>query len=100
VVKAQTSALTKGTHTLRLEITGNWVDIDWLQFTGANGETGQGGTTPILDTPALAGSAPYKLYNLQGTVVRQGYGNANLNGLPGGVYIVRTGSQTKTIVVR
>jgi uncharacterized protein (TIGR02145 family) len=59
-----------------------------------------GNNTPILDTPHLANSAPYKIYNLQGTMVRKGYGNANLNSLTGGVYLLRTGSQTKTIVVR
>jgi hypothetical protein len=53
-----------------------------------------------LDIHSLANTTPYKLYNLQGIMVRQGYGNANLNGLTGGVYLLRTGSQTKTIVVR
>jgi hypothetical protein len=58
------------------------------------------GPTPILNAPELAQENPYKVYNLQGNLVRGGYGAANLKGLQGGVYIVRTTRGSQTTVVR
>ena len=60
VVTAKTSALSKGTHVIRLEITGNWADIDWLNFSN--------GTTSIENTVNYSNSGikSYRIYNFQG----------------------------------
>ena len=63
VVKAKTSALFKGTHVIRLEITGNWADIDWLNFSN--------GTTSIENTVNYSNSGikSYRIYNFQGAYI-------------------------------
>jgi hypothetical protein len=57
--------------------------------------------SPLLNTPAFsANEPPYKIFDLQGNAVRSGFGVANLSGLAGGVYLVRTGSESRTVVVK
>ena len=60
VVTAKTSALSIGTHVIRLEITGNWVDIDWLNF--SNGTISIGNTLNYSSSEVKS----YRLYNFQG----------------------------------
>jgi uncharacterized repeat protein (TIGR02543 family) len=55
--------------------------------------------SPVLNTPSFARSGPYAIFNLNGKPVRKGFGEANLSGLSKGVYILRTGSSSRTIVV-
>jgi hypothetical protein len=57
--------------------------------------------TPLLTAPEFSvNEAPYKIFDLQGNAVRAGFGVANLSGLAGGVYLVRTGSESRTVVVK
>jgi fibro-slime domain-containing protein len=56
--------------------------------------------TSIAPAPLLSENEPFKLYNLKGKLVQSGIGKLNLNGLPKGVYLLRTQSNAKMIVAR
>jgi poly(3-hydroxybutyrate) depolymerase len=83
VVTAKTSKLTKGSHVLRLEITGNWVDIDWLSF-GMEGAT-------AIETPRypISDAMQYRVYDLQGAY-KGTWKASDLTSLQPGAYIVRS----------
>ncbi len=92
VVTAKTSVLSKGTHVIRLEITGNWFDIDWLNF--SNGNTSI--RNPIKYSNSDVKSC--RLYNLQGAYMGT-FNTSNLTSLKheiqksnvkAGAYIVRS----------
>jgi hypothetical protein len=58
-------------------------------------------TTPLLGmTPAVPQGSPYKLFDLQGNLVRSGFGTASVEGLANGVYMLRSGSESRTLIVR
>jgi hypothetical protein len=61
-----------------------------------------GNATAILDGPefGFTREATYQVFDMRGMVIRQGLGNANLKGLQPGVYGVRQGGSSKTVVVK
>lgn len=62
-VEIKTSKLTKGTHVIKLAITGSYVNIDWLEF-----NDGTIGIGKSLDFNT-SGEKAYRIYNFKGAYV-------------------------------
>ena len=62
-MEIKTSKLTKGTHVIKLAITGSYVNIDWLEF-----NDGTIGIGKSLDFNT-SGEKAYRIYNFKGAYV-------------------------------
>ena len=102
VVTGKTTALTAGSHVLKIAITGSYVNIDNIKFTE--------GTTKLADIKAnlAQGSQGFKVYNVKGTYLGAFQAN-NISGLRtqmqmsnlnSGVYLVRNKNMSKFIEIK
>ncbi len=66
-VSVKTSAISAGEHTLKVEIVGDYVNVDWIDFC----KGGKCGTTAIAQKPRLEtrGAQVYRVYGLNGSFV-------------------------------
>jgi hypothetical protein len=90
-IEGDLKSLPAGEHVLKLLITGSYVNIDWIAL-------GEEVTTPLLANPVQSlnpENLDSDVFDLRGNRV-----GASLVNVRPGVYIVRQGSQTKTVVVR
>ena len=53
--------------------------------------------TGVASPTAVGADTGYDVYTIRGTMIRKG---CNLNGLPAGAYILRSGNESKTVVIR
>ncbi len=101
-VTGKTTALTAGSHVLKIAITGSYANIDNIKFTE--------GTVKIADIKAnlAQGSQGFKVYNIKGTYVGA-FQASNISGLKtqmqtsnlnSGVYLVRNKNMSKFIEVK
>ncbi len=101
-ITGTTTALTKGSHVLKLAITGSYVNIDKIKFTA--------GTIHITQAEAklVQGPQTFKVYSIQGTFLGSFHTSSftslkaelNKSHLNSGVYIVRGKSMNKFIEVK
>jgi hypothetical protein len=83
-VTAKTAKLSKGTHIIRLEVTGDYFDIDWLNF-GMEGASAIG-ASPLYN---VSGAMQYRVYDLKGTYMGT-LSASDFASLNPGAYIVRS----------
>lgn len=101
-ISGKTTALTTGSHVLKLAITGSYVNIDKIKFTA--------GTIHITQAEAklVQGPQTFKVYSIQGTFLGSFHTSSftslkaelNKSHLNSGVYIVRGKSMNKFIEVK
>lgn len=89
-----TKVLPEGEHILKLQIEGDWINIDWIEFIDKNTDVSE-----IVSTPILNGD--YTVYNVDGKSV----GTINVNnsvapkdilkakGFEKGVYILKSADE-------
>ena len=98
VVSGGTAFLKAGEHTLKLEITNDWIDIDYIEFK-ANFDI----TATIIDSPLKLTNnteATYNLFDLQGKHIAKFHANSmdsairsvqdGMDNLRQGVYLLRS----------
>ena len=105
-VSAKTTSISAGEHTLKVEIVGNFVNVDWIEFC----KGGKCGTAAIAQKPRLEtrGVQAYRIYGLngsfEGTVkaidVRELQVNARDMVRNSGVYIVKPAANGAAFKVR
>ncbi len=66
-VETKLNKLTKGVHILKLEITGDWVDLDWMNFKKVGGEDS---ALELVSSASGIPSGDYQVYNASGKFVR------------------------------
>lgn len=91
-VKSSLNKLTKGVHVLKVEITGDWVDLDKLEFNLLEAEPEEGNTNDLDDTAADSNNIPdglYNAYDANGKFIRSvNVKNAYSNQLKTGYYFL------------
>lgn len=100
-ITGNTTALSKGSHVLRIAITGNYVDIDKIEFTE--------GPTIIQNDMKMnvtQGVQSFKIYNVKGTYL-QSYQASSVSDLKAqmqtsnmtnGIYLVQSNSSNKFLI--
>lgn len=100
-ITGNTTALSKGSHVLRIAITGNYVDIDKIEFTE--------GPTIIQNDMKMnvtQGAQSFKIYNVKGTYL-QSYQASSVSDLKAqmqtsnmtnGIYLVQSNSSNKFLI--
>lgn len=95
-----TKVLPEGEHILKLQIEGDWINIDWIEFLDKNTDVSE-----IVSTPILSGD--YTVYNVDGKKV----GTINVNnsvapkeilkakGFEKGVYILKSADEKAGVSV-
>jgi len=97
-VESEIGALTAGKHILKLEITGDWLDMDYMMFTKEGGVT-----TDVILVNSDDFNGEFAVYDVLGqyqglTIVENG--NVSLNR---GIYLLRntkTNKVTKIVVTK
>ena len=88
-VKSDLEKLTKGTHVLKVEITGDWLDLDFLKFNLLKADD----ETNVVDLDAAKGNIPdgsYYAYDATGRLIKViTIQNAYSNELEQGFYILK-----------
>ncbi|MBO4435494.1 MAG: carbohydrate-binding protein [Fibrobacter sp.] len=72
IVSGGKATLTKGEHELKLEITNDWIDIDYVEFKAVSGSQGGDSTTAIRLVKGLRmteAESNFELFDLQGNRV-------------------------------
>lgn len=86
-VSTKLNKLTKGVHVLKLEITGDWADIDYLEFKLINSD--KTGLNNITDTK-LVPEGEYQAFDAFGRFVKRvEVKNGQVTGLNKGVYFLK-----------
>lgn len=86
-VTTKLNKLTKGVHVLKLEITGDWADIDYLEFKLINSD--KTGLNNITDTK-LVPEGEYQAFDASGRFVKRvEVKNGQVTGLNKGVYFLK-----------
>ena len=99
VVETKLNKLTKGTHVLKVEITGDWVDIDCFTFRCVNPT----GVESISAENGLIPDGDYSVYDIAGRFVKKitVSQNSYKNILKSGFYILRNSKgKNYTLLVR
>ncbi|MCK9181497.1 MAG: endo-1,4-beta-xylanase [Fibrobacteraceae bacterium] len=101
-ISGQTTALTAGSHILKIAITGDYTNIDNIKFTE--------GITKLAEIKAnlVQGSQGFKVYNIKGTYLSSFQANSfselktqmQSSSLKSGVYLVRNKNMNKFIEVK
>lgn len=101
-VTGETTALTAGSHVLKIAITGDFVNIDNIKFTE--------GTSKIAEIKAnlAQGYQGFKVYNVKGTYLSSFQANSiselktqmQMSNLNSGVYLVQNKNMSKFIAVK
>lgn len=99
IVETKLNKLSKGTHVLKVEITGDWVDIDCFTFRCVNPT----GAEPISAENGLIPDDEYNVYDIAGRFVKKitVSQNSYKNSLKSGFYILRNSKgKNYTLLVR
>lgn len=96
-VESEIGTLTAGKHILKLEITGDWLDMDYMQFSMIS--EGTGVKVPLSDF--FVSGKEYIVYSLLGQQVKTIKCRDDLSQLSCGVYLLRSNDtgQVKKIVI-
>ena len=96
-VDSEIDLLTVGKHILKLEITGDWLDMDYMQFSLISEETGV--KVPLEDF--FVGGDDCTVYSLLGQQIKTIKCRDDLRRLPSGVYLLKSNvtGQVKKIVI-
>ena len=98
--------LTEGEHVLKLEIVGNYVNLDWLEFVDPSQSTTRLAAAPALQRVNAAFDVFSATGKYLGRVDRGATAAESLTaalkqaGYANGVYIIRTSGKTHRITVR
>jgi hypothetical protein len=95
-IQGDLSSLTAGEHVLKVLITGSYVNIDWIAL---GEEAKEEPITPLSPLNVGATQSAVQVFDLHGKQVGASASLRDMSLQPG-VYIVRQGSQTKTVVIR
>lgn len=101
-VSGKTSALATGTHVLKIAITGSYVNIDKIKFTGGTDKIAE------ISKDFIEGSQAFGVYNIAGKYLGTFQANdiytlkAELNkcNLKSGIYLVRSKNRSKFIQIK
>ena len=85
-VDSEIDLLTVGKHILKLEITGDWLDMDYMQFSLISEETGV--KVPLADF--FVGGDDCTVYSLLGQQIKTIKCRDDLRRLPSGVYLLKS----------
>ena len=98
--------LTEGEHVLKLEIVGNYVNLDWIEFVEPSQNTMRFATAPALQHS----NASYEVFSATGKFLGRADRGASAAesltatlkqaGYASGVYLVRTSGKTHRVTVR
>ena len=101
VVEGGKATLTAGEHELKIEITNNWIDIDYVEFKAVGGTTGGIANIRLNMTEA---ESSFNLFDLQGKRVASFKAagmdaavkmvKSGMKGIRQGVYLVRSAGKT------
>ena len=108
LMDGETSEIEKGDHVLRVQFTGSYVNLDWIQFALTKDELGTTGIRPYSMDFMPNADCSLKVYNASGRFMGSVEQRAGLAltetlkaaGFARGIYIVRGSSLAKTVRVQ
>jgi hypothetical protein len=108
LMDGETSEIEKGEHILRLQFTGAYVNIDWIQFALTKEELGTTAIRPYSMDFMPNADRSLKVYNASGRLMSVINNRAGLSltetlkqaGLAKGIYLVRGAGKTLRVQVK
>lgn len=108
LMDGETSEIEKGEHVLRLQFTGAYVNIDWIQFALTKDELGTTAIRPYSMDFMPNADCSLKVYNASGRLMGVINNRAGLSltetlkqaGLAKGIYLVRSAGKTLRVQVK